>query len=110
MSIVEDLIRLERLRESSGLSDEEFQLAKGKLLRGQSPGGQALQTVNGFRRSGSDRWLGGVCGGLALASGVEAWIWRLGFALSFCSGFGILAYLALWFFVPLEGSATVLEA
>ena len=37
--------------------------------------------INGLRRSQNDRWLGGVCGGLARFTGVDSWLWRLGFVL-----------------------------
>jgi len=56
-----------------------------------------------LRRSRSERWLGGVCGGLARATGVEAWIWRLLFALlTLFGGAGALVYLLLWLVVPRE--------
>jgi phage shock protein PspC (stress-responsive transcriptional regulator) len=44
-----------------------------------------------------------VCGGLARASGVDAWVWRLVFALcTLTFGFGLVVYLLLWIFVPEE--------
>ena len=65
--------------------------------RASSPSSSAL------RRSRTDRWLGGVCGGLAKVSGVESWIWRLVFALfTVTFGFGFVIYLLLWIFVPEE--------
>ena len=58
-------------------------------------------------RSRSDRMIGGVCGGLARLTQVDAWIWRLVFALMvLCAGTGVLAYLLLWLLVPLEEPAT----
>ena len=60
-------------------------------------------TVNRLRRSRDDRWLGGVCGGLARLTGMESWIWRLAFALLFLFwGAGLLLYILLWIFVPDE--------
>ncbi len=49
------------------------------------------------------RWLGGVCGGLAKTTGNESWVWRLIFAAAvFFAGFGIVACILLWIFVPPE--------
>ena len=102
MSIADDLTRLEQLRDRGSLSNDEFQRAKNRLLQAPQPPDSVLQSLNGFRRSATDRWVGGVCGGLAVATGMEAWLWRLLFALALCTGFGLLVYLALWIFVPLE--------
>jgi phage shock protein PspC (stress-responsive transcriptional regulator) len=44
--------------------------------------------------------LGGVCGGLAEYSGVEALIWRVGFIALALIGAGILVYPLLWILVP----------
>ena len=53
-----------------------------------------------LRRSGTDRMAGGVCGGLAEYSGVEALIWRVGFIALALVGAGILVYPLLWILVP----------
>ncbi len=110
MSIADDLIRLEQLRDRASLSADEFQRAKNKLLSASYPTEPVLQAINGFRRSASERWLGGVCGGLAAATGLQAWVWRILFALALCTGFGLLVYLALWIFVPLESSTPLLRS
>ncbi len=110
MSIADDLTRLEQLRDRGSLSAEEFQRAKSKLLSSPQPTEPALQAINGFRRSATDRWFGGVCGGLAVSTGMEAWIWRIVFAFALCTGFGLLAYLVLWFFVPLESSRALQQS
>ena len=115
MSLSDELSKLAALRASGSLSEEEFTRAKERLLNGQSPsdqpsGGQSAFTqdpmgaaVNSFRRSRNDRWLGGVCGGIGKATGVESWVWRLLFAVLFlCFGAGLLVYLLLWLFVPSE--------
>jgi phage shock protein C len=53
------------------------------------------------RRSGTDRMAGGVCGGLADYSGVDAVLWRVGFvALTLLGGSGVLLYLLLWVLLP----------
>jgi signal transduction histidine kinase len=50
-----------------------------------------------FERSGSDRVVAGVCGGLAARLGVDATLVRLVFALlALAGGAGILLYFALW--------------
>jgi phage shock protein PspC (stress-responsive transcriptional regulator) len=86
------------------LTEEEFKLAKERLLSEQTRSNDPLASVvNAFRRSRSDRWVGGVCGGIARSTGMEAWVWRLLFAALFiCAGAGLLLYVLLWIFVPSE--------
>lgn len=110
MSIADDLIRLEQLRDRGSLSPDEFQRAKSRLLSAPGSSEPVLQAINGFRRSASDRWLGGVCGGLAVATGMQAWVWRVVFLLLLCTGFGLLGYLALWILVPLEPGVPMLRS
>ncbi len=103
MSVTEEIKRLHELHQAGALSDEEFAQAKARLLQ---PGGDNSapgQSLNHLRRAQHDRWLGGVCGGLAVATGLDSWIWRLIFLLSVLSvGVGIGIYLLLWIFVPEE--------
>ncbi len=100
----DDLDRLSALHNTGKLSDEEFSRAKAKVLGGEKPDPiEPIAAVNGLRRSRSNRWIGGVCGGLARATGLEAWGWRLIFVLGLAlSGCSLLAYLLLWIFVPSE--------
>jgi phage shock protein PspC (stress-responsive transcriptional regulator) len=50
-----------------------------------------------LRRSGTDKMIGGVAGGLAEYSGIDSVLWRVGFvALTLAGGSGILVYLLLW--------------
>src|SRR4051794_8035151 len=50
-----------------------------------------------LRRSRTDKILGGVSGGLAEYSGVDALLWRVGFvALALAGGTGVIVYLLLW--------------
>jgi phage shock protein C len=105
MSLVEELARLEEMRARGALSEEEFQRAKARLIDDQpaAAASPAAAAVKRLRRSRSDKWLGGVCGGIGQVSGIDAWIWRLLFALLFLfGGTGLVAYLLLWIFVPLE--------
>ena len=62
-----------------------------------------LHGLDSLPRSREDRWLGGVCGGIAQLSGIAAWFLRLVFALLLlCGGTGLLIYLLMWVFVPLD--------
>jgi phage shock protein PspC (stress-responsive transcriptional regulator) len=64
-----------------------------------APPGPAVRPP--LRRSGTDRMIGGVCGGLAEYSGIDALLWRVGFiGLTVAGGAGILIYLILWVFMP----------
>ncbi|HMO46035.1 MAG TPA: PspC domain-containing protein [Rubrivivax sp.] len=104
MSLVEELAKLEEMRARGTLSEDEFQRAKARLIDAEPPApSPAAAAINRLRRSRSDKWLGGVCAGLGQVSGVDAWIWRLMFVLLFLfGGTGLVAYLLLWIFVPLE--------
>jgi phage shock protein PspC (stress-responsive transcriptional regulator) len=107
MSIADELTKLDALRSRGALSDAEFERAKQRLLDGPAPppAGQApgVSAINGFRRSATDKWLGGVCGGLATLTGLDSWAWRLILTVLFLfGGFGGLLYLLLWIFVPAE--------
>ncbi|MFC5499395.1 PspC domain-containing protein [Caenimonas terrae] len=102
MALSDELNRLDELRGRGVLSDAEFERAKAQVLDGAPPLRPApLAALNALRRSRTDRWIAGVCGGLAAATGAEAWVWRLLFALlALCGGAGVIAYLLLWIFVP----------
>ena len=105
MGFADELQKLEELRQRGVLSDDEFTRAKAKLLDGHPSGGPAspAAAINALRRSRSDRWLGGVCGGIARLTGIDSWVWRLLFAVLFWfGGVGFLAYVLLWIFVPTE--------
>jgi phage shock protein PspC (stress-responsive transcriptional regulator) len=105
MNLSDELSRLSELRQSGTLTEEEFARAKARLLNSQEPQAAAPLTysVNTFRRSRNDRWVAGVCGGIARATGVESWVWRLFFTvLLICGGAGLLVYFLLAIFVPSE--------
>lgn len=105
MSISEELSRLSELHQRGVLSDDEFVRAKARVVNDAPPSRAhpALAAVNGLQRSRSDRWLGGVCGGLGQITGLAAWMWRVIFALLVvCGGTGVLVYLLLWIFLPQE--------
>ena len=106
--ISDEIKRLHELHQAGALTDEEFARAKARLLEAEpntphAADGDLASEFSRLRRSRTDRWLGGVCGGIGLASGVEAWIWRLVFVLFTVSfGFGLVIYILLWIFVPEE--------
>jgi len=111
--IADEIKRLHELHQAGVLTDAEFEQAKARVLSGAastvnlnktaSADGSFASELNTLRRSRTDRWLGGVCGGLARVSGVDAWIWRLVFTVfAITFGFGFVIYLLLWIFVPEE--------
>jgi phage shock protein C len=105
MSLADELSRLVELHANGGLTEEEFKRAKERLLDPEQTASSdpLAAVVNAFRRSRRDRWIGGVCGGIARSTGMEAWVWRLLFAVLFiCAGAGLLLYVLLWIFVPSE--------
>ncbi|MBC7456217.1 MAG: PspC domain-containing protein [Massilia sp.] len=116
MNISDEIKRLHELHQAGALSDAEFEQAKTKLLNastvnlnkpggtsGSSVGDDFVSEMGRLRRSRTDRWLGGVCGGIARVSGIDSWIWRLVFVLcTVFAGFGLLFYALMWIFVPEE--------
>lgn len=109
MTMSDELAKLQGLHQSGALNDEEFARAKARVLDGAAAGqnpaqpNPALAAINALRRSRGDRWIAGVCGGIARATAVEPWVWRLLFAaLLLCGGAGVIIYVLLWIFVPSE--------
>ncbi|HEU4568184.1 MAG TPA: PspC domain-containing protein [Marmoricola sp.] len=67
--------------------------------------GEQMRDLGRMRRSRTDRYLGGVAGGLARHLDIDPTVVRVLFVVtSFFGGAGLLAYLALWLLVPEEGS------
>ena len=104
MALADELGKLAELHANGGLTEEEFTRAKNRLLDHRpTPDDPVASAINAFRRSRTDRWFGGVCGGFARSTGMQAWLWRLLFAALFiCAGIGLLLYVLLWIFVPSE--------
>jgi len=109
MNDADELNKLADLHARGVLNDEEFAKAKARVLggatasAGSAQGAANVGAVNGIRRARMDRWLGGVCGGIARATGLDSWVWRLIFTVLFLAfGSGILLYILLWIFVPEE--------
>ena len=106
MADSDELGKLGDLHSRGVLSDDEFARAKARVLNGSAAAPRQapiVHAINGLRRSRDDRWLGGVCGGIGRSTGIAAWLWRLAFsALVLCAGVGVVVYLLMWIFVPLE--------
>jgi phage shock protein C len=65
-----------------------------------------LTFLQNLKRSKSDCWLGGVCGGLGTHTPIPSWVWRMIFLLLLlCMGTGVLAYIILWICIPEEKPA-----
>lgn len=59
------------------------------------------QKIKRLYRSGKDKILGGVCGGIGEYLGVDPVIIRFLWVIaSFAWGFGILAYIIAWIIIP----------
>ncbi len=108
MALSDELAKLQELHQRGGLTDDEFARAKARLLDGPAAAGGAapaagVAALNALRRSAGDRWIAGVCGGIAKSTGLESWVCRLLFALLLLlGGTGLVIYLLLWIFVPSE--------
>ena len=105
MSDSDELNKLADLHQRGILSDEEFARAKARVLSGSAATRTSppVNALNQLRRSTDDRWLGGVCGGIARVTGMPSWVWRLIFLLgTVCAGTGIALYVLLWILVPEE--------
>jgi phage shock protein C len=108
MNISDELQKLQTLREQGALNEEEFSAAKKRVLEDSGEyrkenAARPPSALHQLTRSKSDRWIGGVCGGLAAMTNIPTWSWRLLFVLALLlHGLGLVMYLLLWIFVPLE--------
>jgi phage shock protein PspC (stress-responsive transcriptional regulator) len=108
VSISEELEKLQSLRDRGVISEQEFALAKSRVLDNAPPApASAPDGTRSFlqqlARSRSDRFIGGVCGGLGHHTDLPSWAWRVIFSLTLLYfGAGLLIYLLLWLFLPLE--------
>ena len=61
-----------------------------------------MTTEKQLRRSTDDRWIGGVCGGIADYTGLDARLIRLIVAVATVLGLGslIVAYVVAWIIMP----------
>jgi len=119
MLLPDELEKLNALHERGALTDEEFALAKKRILEGAPDEGQRASArppepksaLDRLHRSIDDRWIGGVCGGLGELSGIPSWSWRILFVLTaLLHGLGLVMYVLLWIFVPKQVAAPVAAA
>ena len=104
MTMADELEKLHRLAQSGALTPAEYEAAKARVLDGAPGAADRSLAINRLRLSERDKWIAGVCGGVATVTGVEAWIWRLIFVLGLLAGgFTAVLYIILWIFVPREG-------
>ena len=107
MSVSDELERLQSLRERGALTEDEYARAKAQVLQGaplpNSGTGSQPSFLHRLVRSRTDRVIGGVCGGLGKHTDLPPWAWRVIFCLiSLYFGAGVLFYILLWIFLPLE--------
>ena len=109
MDLADQLQKLQTLREQGVLTEDEFVLAKKRVLDSNltPPPEQAYvrptSMLNQFRLSTTDKWIGGVCGGLVELTSIPAWSWRILFLLTaLLHGLGALVYILVWIFVPVQ--------
>jgi phage shock protein C len=112
MSVSEELGKLGDLHQRGVLSDDEFARAKARVLNGANGSAACADAgvprgpqsaINALRRSITDRWIGGVCGGVAKVTGIASWVWRLLFIFGVVfAGSGALLYILMWILVPQE--------
>ena len=59
------------------------------------------------RRDVDNRWLGGVCSGIARRFGIDSWLVRVGFVIAtLAGGVGLGIYLLAWLFIPAGQAGT----
>jgi phage shock protein C len=106
MSLAEELEKLQILRERGTITEDEFNRAKQQVIDDATARtGSHSALLHQLERSRSDRVLSGVCGGLGKQTDLPSWAWRAIFCLTFLYfGAGLVIYLLLWIFLPLETS------
>jgi len=103
MSTPDELAKLHDLLTRGAITQAEYETAKTRLL---NPPVEHDWSINRLRLSNEDKWIAGVCGGIAEATGVESWIWRLIMVAGlFAGGATLVVYLLLWIFVPRDPSS-----
>lgn len=107
MDLADQLQKLQSLHVQGVLTEEEFTLAKKRVLDGTAAEvpqhAPSTSLLNQFRLSTTNKWIGGICGGLATLTNVPAWSWRILFLMTaLLHGLGVLVYVLLWIFVPVQ--------
>jgi phage shock protein C len=104
MSIAEELEKLQVLRDRGTITEAEFLRAKQRVIdEATARTGSHSALLHQLARSRTDHVVSGVCGGLGKQTDLPSWAWRLIFCLtSLYFGAGLVIYLLLWIFLPLE--------
>ena len=105
MSLADELVKLDALKQKGALSEEEYKKAVARQLVSAKASTKVVSAINRLHRSRTDRWLGGVCGGLASATSLPNWVWRILFVVLLPFHIGWIVYLLLWGFAPVETEA-----
>lgn len=103
MGIADELEKLQSLRARGAISEDEFVRAKEQLLNEHASTHTGIKAtlLHQLSRSRTDRFIGGVCGGLGQHTDLPSWAWRVIFCLtSLYFGAGLLIYVLLWIFLP----------
>ena len=121
MNLAEQIEKLQTLRQQGALSEEEFTLAKKRVIDGAgaettaessresnaASGQGAPSALQRLHRSSRDKWIGGVCGGLGEMTRIPAWSWRILFILALLlHGIGLVLYVLMWIFVPIQAEVS----
>lgn len=95
-----------RTRVEPGTDPEAGPARGGTLGAMTTPQSRPTPSTFGFRRSVGDRWIAGVCGGIAARTGLDVTLVRVLAVLLAVFGHlvGLIAYLAAWALVPEEGA------
>lgn len=82
----------------------------GRQHDGRQHGTGFFDTIRGFGVTRTqERWVGGVCGGLARRFGVDPLLIRAGLIVLLILGIGFLAYLIAWALLPDENGSILAE-
>lgn len=80
---------------------ELFEHSEGSIVAKEKPAAREIEGVKRLYRSGRDKILGGVCGGIAEYLGVDPVLIRLIWVIiTLAWGVGILAYIIAWIIIP----------
>ena len=71
MTMADELEKLHRLLQGGALTQAEFDAAKARLLGG-APSPDRSLPINRLRLSDSDKWIAGVCGGVAAVTVISS--------------------------------------
>ena len=101
MSTADEIAKLHQLVEKGALTQAEFEQLKARLLS-ELPGPGAGLAINRLRRSLADRWIAGVCGGIAEYAGIDANLVRLLAVVGAFVAFPavVVGYIIAWVLLP----------